>query len=98
MSSVIVQSLPKSNGEIANQLKRAALSIPVNIAEGAGKTGRADKKRFYAIARRSALECAAVIDALLVLELIDRNIAEQGKNLLTSVVCMLTKLCLSSYL
>ena len=34
------------------------LSIVQNIAEGAGRVGRADKARHYAIARGSAMESA----------------------------------------
>ncbi|HVD98443.1 MAG TPA: four helix bundle protein [Cytophagaceae bacterium] len=49
---------------IANQLKRASLSIPLNIAEGTGRYSKADIKNFYVIARGSAFECAAIFDIL----------------------------------
>ena len=39
------------------QLRRAAISIPANIAEGFKKTGVADKKRFMNIAQGSLEEC-----------------------------------------
>ncbi|MEA2060653.1 MAG: four helix bundle protein, partial [Thermodesulfobacteriota bacterium] len=42
------------------QLKRAAWSIPLNIAEGCGKSSINDKRRFYSISRGSAMECAAI--------------------------------------
>lgn len=42
---------------ITSQLKRAAISIPANIAEGYRKTGAKDKLRFYNVAYGSAGEC-----------------------------------------
>jgi len=49
---------------LSNQLKRAALSIPLNIAEGTGRYTLADRRNFYVIARGSVFECAAIIDLL----------------------------------
>jgi len=41
---------------IANQIRRAASSIPANIAEGAGQESRAQFARFLSIALASAFE------------------------------------------
>jgi four helix bundle protein len=59
--------------DLADQLQRAAASIPLNIAEGAAEFPPAEKARFYRMARRSAEEtrtalrliaaCAAIPDA-----------------------------------
>lgn len=39
------------------QLRRAAISVPANIAEGFRKRGKADKARFYNISQGSLEEC-----------------------------------------
>jgi|SRR3989339_1251729 len=47
-----------------DQLRRAMLSIILNIAEGTGKSSKADKKNFFTIARASTYEVVAIIDLL----------------------------------
>jgi four helix bundle protein len=42
---------------LTSQLRRAAVSVPGNFAEGFNKTGRADEVRFYNIAQGSLEEC-----------------------------------------
>ena len=42
---------------LVSQFRRAAVSIPANIAEGYAKYGLKDKVRFYNIAQGSAEEC-----------------------------------------
>ena len=78
---------------LAEQLKRAALSIPLNIAEGAGKPTSPERRRYFGIARGSAMECGAVLDACSVLGFVDEQVLRAGKGLLVRIVSMLTKMC-----
>ncbi len=41
---------------LSSQMRRAAISIPANVAEGFGKRGKADKARFMNIAEGSVEE------------------------------------------
>jgi four helix bundle protein len=47
-----------------NQLRRASLSVVLNIAEGTGRFTDADKKHFYTMARSSVFECVACLDII----------------------------------
>jgi four helix bundle protein len=42
---------------LTSQFRRAAVSIPANIAEGFRRRGASDKARFYNIAQSSVEEC-----------------------------------------
>jgi four helix bundle protein len=89
----ITTRIPRGQAELRDQLQRASTSIPLNIAEASGKTRGPDRARFYAIARGSALESAAILDVLLLLEAVPAESVEDGKMLLTRVVSMLSKMC-----
>ena len=91
--SQVVAELPTGNGTLIDQLRRAALSVPVNVAEGVGRSGLADRRRHYAIARGSAMECAAILDACRVLQLASPDLLLHGRSLLLRIVRMLSKMC-----
>ena len=81
----LARTLAMPDVTLRDQWRRASLSVFLNLAEGAGRTARADKRRLYSIARGEACECAAMLD------LIDDAPAEIGE-LLSRVIAMLTKL------
>ena len=90
----MLEKMPRGHAELADQLRRATISIPLNIAEGAGKPAEKDRSRYHAIARGSAMECGAIVDLLRMQALVEPAHANQAKALLVRLVAMLTKMCL----
>ena len=82
----------KGHGNAKNQLLRASQAIPLNIAEGNGKATDGDRRRYFEIARGSALECGAVQDVLQVCGALSSEENDKRKALLDRIVAMLTKL------
>lgn len=60
--------LPTYRYYLVDQIRRAALSVMLNIAEGAAEAAIAEKVRFYRMARRSVAEINAALDAAAALE------------------------------
>jgi four helix bundle protein len=89
---VLASDLPRGESELRSQLKRAALSIPLNIAEASGKLTEKDRKHVHSIARGSAMECGALLDAIEDLALGDARRIVEGQELLVRIVAMLTRL------
>ena len=75
-----------------DQWLRASQSIPLNIAEGNGKTAEADRRRYFEIARGSALECAAIQDVLVVGKALGDEESRRRKNTLDRMAAMLSRL------
>ena len=91
MDDTIAQ-LPRGRSHLADQLHRAATSIVLNIAEGAGKFSKPDKRRYYLSAIGSATECAAIFDVLLRIRTVSPERHREAKVLLQRVASMLIKL------
>jgi len=95
LANRIMQGLPKGRSYLADQFRRAATSIVLNIAEGAGEIYVADKARFYRFACRSATECAAIIDVCRTLGFSQTELLDEARDLLLRIVPMLVQLCKS---
>ena len=65
----ITKELPESEKfNLISQLRRAALSVHLNLAEGSSRKSELEKKRYYEIARGSVVEIDAALDIIVGLE------------------------------
>jgi four helix bundle protein len=92
LADEVIENLPRGRAYLSDQLQRAALSISLNIAEGAGEYAVDEKARFYRMAKRSATECAGILDVCQRLRLIEENRYLKGRELLIGIVSMLIKM------
>ena len=89
----IAEKLPRGHAALTDQLRRSAMSIPLNIAEGSGRgPGSADRTRFRGIARGSAMECGAILDVVRLLGSTSEREWSEAKALLIRIVEMLSKM------
>jgi four helix bundle protein len=73
---------------VKNQLDRAATSIVLNIAEGAGEFCVDEKQRFYRMARRSSTATAAILTILKRRRTISDELLDATRAQLVVVVAM----------
>ena len=92
LASSMICKLPRGYYFLADELRRASISMPQNIAEGVGKSGVADRSRYLGIARGSAMECGAILDVGASLKLFSAGDQAKGMELLERIVSMLSKM------
>ncbi len=96
LANEITENLPRGKSYLVDQLQRASSSIPLNIAEGTGEYSINEKCRFYRMAKRSATECAGILDVCKSLQAIEEHRYERGRQLLVRIVSMLIKMVRSA--
>ena len=92
LANDVALALPRGRRYLADQLQRAATSVVLNIAEGAGEYSGPDKARFYRMSKRSATECAAILDVCRELRVVTPERYAAGREQLLRVVSMLVRL------
>jgi len=69
----ITKNLPESERfNLTSQVRRAATSVRLNIAEGCSRKSLPERKRYYEIARGSVVELDSALDILVGLEYSDK--------------------------
>jgi four helix bundle protein len=91
----LANDIPPSHRHLRDQLRRAAASICLNIAEGSSEFSRPDKARFYRFARRSASECDAVLDLTISLGLVAHDRVPVLAVRLDRIAGMLTRMIIA---
>ena len=61
------------NPYVMDQLKRASLSVMLNLSEGTGRMTPEDKKQFYIRSRASVFECVSLLQICLDARIIDEK-------------------------
>jgi len=75
-----------------SQVRRAALSVHLNVAEGCSRKSEAKRKRFYEIARGSVIEIDAAVDIAKELHYLDTVSVENLGNQMIRCFKLLTGL------
>jgi four helix bundle protein len=74
------------------QIRRAAVSVPANIAEGHGRSSRGDYRHHVWIAAGSLRELETLFEILTVLKYVDEKSLERVRGLCDELGRMLTRL------
>ncbi|HMV26252.1 four helix bundle protein [bacterium] len=93
----ITENFPKTEMYgITNQLRRAAVSVSSNIAEGAARRSQLERRRYYEIARSSLVEIDTQLEIALRLKFCIRENLHSISDLLNHVFASLSKLVKST--
>ena len=90
--SLIKTFPPEERFNMVQQIRRAALSVQLNIAEGASRKSDTERKRFYEIARGSVIEIDAALEIATELKYITKEEIDELGGLLIRCFQMLTKM------
>jgi four helix bundle protein len=88
----VVSRLRVTPASLRDQIDRASASVVLTLAEGIGRVSGPDRAHFFAMARGSAFECAAVLDLLHARGSLPTAAHADSRRLLVRVVQMLTRL------
>lgn len=77
---------------IVNQVRRAAISVCSNLAEGSARKSKREKVRFFEISRSSVVEVDTQFEISLILEYVRKEQIAQLEQYLESVFRMTSKL------
>lgn len=76
---------------LTNQIRRCAISVPSNIAEGSSRKSPLERKRFYEISRSSLVELDTQINLAIRLKYLKEESIDNLQKLSNSVFAILSK-------
>jgi len=91
LSTRVIEGLPRGHAHLADQLRRAASSITLNFAEGAGKSSTRDRRRYFHSARGSANEVVAILDVATAFNVLDMNLHHEAADVANHLAAMLSR-------
>ena len=96
--SALSHRIPRGLPDVRDQLLRAALAVPRNIAEAASRYRPADRRARFSVARGECAECDAALEALHILApdfvreiLVLRQLADRVGAMLTRLILRETR-------
>lgn len=87
---------PEEKFNMVQQVRRAALSVQLNIAEGASRRSLVERRRFYEIARGSVVEIDAALDIAISLNYFAQDDIQELGDTMIRCFQMLTKMVSNS--
>jgi four helix bundle protein len=83
---------PEERYILVQQIRRAALPVVLNIAEGSSRKPNIERKRFFEISRSSVIEIDAALDVANKLSYLNSNNCDELCELINKVFSMLSRL------
>jgi four helix bundle protein len=83
---------PEERFGVVSQIRRAALSVHLNISEGASRRSVIERKRFYEIARGSLIEVDTALDICIALNYTTKEKVQEFGQLLIRTFQMISKM------
>lgn len=89
----LTENYPKAEAfGLTSQMRRAAVSIPSNLSEGASRKSEKDRKRFYRISRSSLVELDTQLEISINLNYLNNNNTKKVEKLANEVFAMLSNM------
>ena len=90
---VLTNTFPKDEMyALTSQIKRAAVSVPSNIAEGIGRNYRKDSIQFFHISRGSLYELDTLLNIAKTIEILPKKNFDELSSILDACVMMVNGL------
>ena len=83
---------PEEKFNLVQQIRRAALSVKLNLAEGSSRRSLVERKRYYEISRGSVIELDAALETAVDLSYFKSGELEKTGELLNKCFAMLSNM------